>query len=322
MANAAPLVALDCFTAANRLSRQHPDQQALFEVRLYAINSVAHTSSGLPLPAAPASSIPADATVFLPAPPAGNAAELQSFLERNQGAIAWLADNASRCEFIATHCAGAAVLAQCGLLNGQQATTAWYLADACKHLFPEVKWRTEAMLINSRHCITAGAGSAYNDVLLHLIEHHGGRHNARLVAKFLLLDNQRQQQSPFCILGRMAADDELITAAQAWIQQHIQDDFCVEDIASALGTSQRTLLRRMRDAIGESPVTLTQKMRIEKSKILLESTSLPLSSIVYRVGYSDESAFRRVFMRLVQVTPKEYRRRFHSVSRKAFSETD
>ena len=56
--------------------------------------------------------------------------------------------------------------------------------------------------------------------------------------------------------------------------------------------------------------SMEQKLRIERSKILLETTQLRFSEIVQRCGYQDESAFRRLFKRYCQMTPREYRQRF------------
>lgn len=37
---------------------------------------------------------------------------------------------------------------------------------------------------------------------------------------------------------------------------------------------------------------------------------MPVEQIAWKVGYSDVSAFRKIFKRVVGLTPSEYRRRF------------
>lgn len=44
---------------------------------------------------------------------------------------------------------------------------------------------------------------------------------------------------------------------------------------------------------------------------MLQTSRVPLDRIAWDVGYSDTSAFRKVFTRIVGLTPGEYRRRFH-----------
>ena len=50
-------------------------------------------------------------------------------------------------------------------------------------------------------------------------------------------------------------------------------------------------------------------MRVNAAKSLLTATRMRPSSIVLRVGYSDEHHFAAVFQRYVGMTMQEYRRR-------------
>ncbi len=43
---------------------------------------------------------------------------------------------------------------------------------------------------------------------------------------------------------------------------------------------------------------------------LIQFGTLPVDSIAGQVGYGDASAFRKVFTRIVGLSPGEYRRRF------------
>jgi AraC-like DNA-binding protein len=51
-------------------------------------------------------------------------------------------------------------------------------------------------------------------------------------------------------------------------------------------------------------------MRIEEAKQMLETTDLDLDNISEEVGYTEPSAFRHLFRKLVGVTPSAYRRRY------------
>jgi len=50
------------------------------------------------------------------------------------------------------------------------------------------------------------------------------------------------------------------------------------------------------------------KVRIEKAKYLLRSTSTSISRIAQDVGYADQGYFTRVFKKCLGETPKDYRR--------------
>jgi transcriptional regulator GlxA family with amidase domain len=43
---------------------------------------------------------------------------------------------------------------------------------------------------------------------------------------------------------------------------------------------------------------------------MLEFTSKPINQVALAVGYEDYSAFRRVFQKVVGLSPSDYRRRF------------
>jgi transcriptional regulator GlxA family with amidase domain len=74
----------------------------------------------------------------------------------------------------------------------------------------------------------------------------------------------------------------------------------------------RTLMRRFKDSTGESPQGYLQRLRLEAAKGLLANSKLRLGQILERIGYHDDSAFRRLFKRRTSLSPREYRQRFGS----------
>ncbi|MBE0556346.1 MAG: helix-turn-helix domain-containing protein, partial [Proteobacteria bacterium] len=52
---------------------------------------------------------------------------------------------------------------------------------------------------------------------------------------------------------------------------------------------------------------------VEAAKQPLETQPLSFDEITYRVGYEDNSAFRKIFRKQTGLRPKEYRRRFQRV---------
>ena len=48
-------------------------------------------------------------------------------------------------------------------------------------------------------------------------------------------------------------------------------------------------------------------MRIEIAKDLLKTTEMGVDQITYRIGYVDVSSFCKLFKKLTQQTPSEYR---------------
>jgi transcriptional regulator GlxA family with amidase domain len=80
-------------------------------------------------------------------------------------------------------------------------------------------------------------------------------------------------------------------------------------MAAESGLSERSFLRRFKKATGQSPLEYIQTLRIEEAKQLLETSDEPLDAIAAEVGYSEASAFRHLFRKLVGVTASVYRRK-------------
>ncbi len=59
-----------------------------------------------------------------------------------------------------------------------------------------------------------------------------------------------------------------------------------------------------------NPTEYLQNVRIMKARQILETTTEPVESIAWSVGYSDPAAFRKIFGRLTGATPNQYRNDF------------
>ena len=55
-----------------------------------------------------------------------------------------------------------------------------------------------------------------------------------------------------------------------------------------------------------------QRLRVAKAQELLQFTTRSVDSVAVDVGYNDPGAFRKVFGRIVGLTPGDYRKRFRS----------
>ena len=124
----------------------------------------------------------------------------------------------------------------------------------------------------------------------------------------LLLDTHASQ-APFMAVHTLAANDATVQRAEAWVRAHIGEEFDVARLARAVGLGQRTLARRLKSAVGMTPIGFVQRLRVELASQLLETTRLSLDEIGARVGYSDASALRRLIQRELRASPRELRRR-------------
>lgn len=219
---------------------------------------------------------------------------------------------------VASLCSGSMLLSETGLLDGHEATSHWGYCDAIKKRHPGIVMRKERVLVpagEGHRLITTGGFASWHDLLLYLVGRIAGPEEARRLAKCFLLDWHNDGQLPFAALtvGRKH-DDPLVGAAQVWAADNYANPNPVAAMAAESGLTERSFLRRFKKATGQSPLEYVQTLRIEEAKQLLETTDDAFDAIAAEVGYSEPSAFRHLFRKLVGVTPSAYRRRHLRVS--------
>jgi transcriptional regulator GlxA family with amidase domain len=218
---------------------------------------------------------------------------------------AWLKRQAKR--KIAASCTGVFVLAKAGLLDGISATTTWWLSSCLASMFPRVRVDRDAMVVEERGRCTAGAALAQLDLMLHLITREVGPALAGLVARYLVVD-ERPSQARYVVPGHLARASTEVAAAERWIRRRLGEPFGIPELARGIGTSPRTLARRIVEATGGGPLAFVRRIRVDAARHLLTTTKLAVDEIAARVGYQDPASLRRAFARLGE-RPSDSRKR-------------
>jgi len=225
--------------------------------------------------------------------------------------VPWITACSSQGARVVSLCTGAFLLAECGLLDGRAATTHWFFADLFRATYPKVDLHPERLIVDEGSVITSGAATSFLDLALYLVELYSGHDAAVLTAKVLLIEMGRYTQLPFTIFSAQKMHgDEPILRAQQFIETHGHRPLTVESLARRAGMSVRTFDRRFFAAVGETPSSYLQKLRIEKAKRLLENGQDTIEDIANRIGYEDPRSFRRLFKVLTDLSPQAYRRKY------------
>ena len=218
---------------------------------------------------------------------------------------------------VGSSCGGTFLMAEAGALDGIAATTAWWLAPHLKKRRPEVQVDAARALIAEGRVISAGAVFAQADLALYLVSRFAGPSLARRCARVLLLD-VHPSQAPYMAIGYLSTSDPSVQRAEKWVREHLAEDFDIALLARSVGTSPRTLARRLAAAVGLSPIGFVQRLRVEAAVHLLHTTRLSLDEVGARVGYTDANALRRLIRRETNSTPRELRHATrHAVPRAA-----
>ncbi len=79
-------------------------------------------------------------------------------------------------------------------------------------------------------------------------------------------------------------------------------------IADALGVSAVTLSKAIKKHLGITFKSLLMQKRLAEAEKLIRNTDLPITEIIYFVGYENTNFFYRMFSAEYKVSPKEYRK--------------
>ncbi|QEL54889.1 GlxA family transcriptional regulator [Chromobacterium paludis] len=238
-------------------------------------------------------------------------AELEARLTRLRGLGERLHRWQAEGKRVMSHCTGVALLAESGLLEQRAATISWWLLPWFRSRYPQARLQPYAMLTEDAGVICGGATTAYLNLALRLVEQYGGADLALACARLMLVDANRVSQAPYASLQDFSGhDDELVLRCQHWLLDNLRQPYRLASLAQAAGASERTLMRRFGQVLGQTPLQYLQQLRLDSARRMLEGTALSLDEIVERVGYHDAGTFRRLFSRELRCTPAEYRRRF------------
>ena len=252
-------------------------------------------------------------------PTAGN--ELDRLIELNRKSLDWMQAFHQRGTMIAGVCTGVGLIAEAGLLDGRRGTTHWAAADHFRTRYPKVEWHAELAVTEDRGILCSGGVYSSLDLALYIVEKECGREVAVEVAKAMVLQMPRTFQIDFAVLplGRNHGD-AAIRRAEDWLYAHYAKDVDIDALASELGLTTRTFLRRFKAATGETPLAYHQHLRVEAAKRLIEKERLTIQEVSLAVGYEDVGFFRDVFKRRVHLSPRAYREQFGQPAERAAAE--
>lgn len=225
----------------------------------------------------------------------------------------WLRARHDEGSVLASVCAGAFLLAETGLVSGRAVTTHWASADAFRNRFPDVELDIDRLMIDGGDIISVGGLMAWTDLGLKLVERFLGPVVMAQTARMLLIDPPGREQRYYSgFAPRMTHGDLAILKAQHFLQSNGGKEARLATLAQQAGLEERTFLRRFQNATGMTATDYAQRLRVSKAQELLQFGHLSIDSIAWEAGYSDSGSFRKIFSRIVGLTPGEYRQRFRA----------
>ncbi|MXO65402.1 GlxA family transcriptional regulator [Altericroceibacterium endophyticum] len=231
--------------------------------------------------------------------------------EEARSYAAWLNALHDKGTTLASVCGGALILGETGLFKGRTVTTHWAYRDIMRARFPEAILDTDRLMIDDGDIFTAGGVMAWTDLGLTLVDRFLGPTVMMDTSRLFLIDPPGREQRYYSAFApNFTHGDAQILKLQHWLQNTQASQTDLSSLSRVSGLEERTLLRRFRKATGWTTSEYVQRLRVAKAQDLLQFSNSPADRIAWDVGYQDPSAFRRVFRRIVGLTPSDYRRRF------------
>ena len=210
-----------------------------------------------------------------------------------------------------SYCGGAFVLGQAGLLDRKRVTTHWVLTQEFREQFPLATLEPEQLFVDDGNVLTSGGIFSATDLSLYLLAIDLGRAYSNDFSRLLVSAPVRAGGQAQFVKDSIRIDVQPpLGALTGWIQDHLDQPLTMADLAAHEHMSERNLGRRFQTVLGMSAFDYITRERINRAKVLLETTDYPIGQIAAMVGLGSSESLRRNFSRLVGTSAASYRRTF------------
>ena len=225
--------------------------------------------------------------------------------------IAWLRHQHAQGARMSTVCSGAYILAETGLLDGQEAAMYTLYADAFATRYPKVKITTNKGLVVSgehREIVTGGQSVYSADVSLYTIAHFTGPEIAMTFAGLYGRNwTEALHAAPQEAEALETLDDRMVALARHYMLTHMGETGVVGSAAALANLAPRSFARRFVRATGQSPQAYLAATRMARARDLLAGSRMPIEDIAAKVGYGDRTSFSKAFRARTGLPPAKYR---------------
>ncbi len=270
------------------------------------------TSAGLQMCGAPLRSMPRNPHTLL-VPGAADVPLQQALVDT--GLISTIRRLGQRCERLASVCSGTFLLAEAGLIQGRRVTTHWAGIQQLQARFPDLRVTTDGLYSRDGRTWSSAGVLAGVDMALAMVQEDLGAEVALNVARNLvvyLVRNGDQSQFSSALNLQVQGQDPRLTNLVGWLQNNLQHNLAVDDMAAEVAVSGRSLHRMCRNAFGKTPGRLLTDMRLDRARELLQCSGRPLKQLAAECGFATPSALSKAFTQKFGISPNRYRWQFQT----------
>ena len=208
-------------------------------------------------------------------------------------------------------CTASFVLAKAGLLENRRCALHFEHINQFRQMFPRAIPEADQIFVNDGEIITSPGGTSAIDVALNLIEARCGKARAVKALSSLLVDRHRaDHHMPHRPYGYLATcGNRHVERAVSLMERHLAKPYSLGKLAQRLNVSERELSRAFAKYAGDTPASLSRKIRLAHGHWLLVNSTRTVTQIAADCGFSDGAHFCRWFGSVYGETPSRFRNR-------------
>ncbi len=214
-----------------------------------------------------------------------------------------------------SYCAGVALAAAAGRLDGHAATATWWLQPALMAHFKHVRWQAASELVIDRQAITAAGPNGYLPLMLDRLAQVFADDVLQDVQELLMLPSPRRRHPSFEPVEMTRLGDPAMRALLAWTRQTPAQDVTLAQAARQQGVSVRTLARLVGRASGMGAAAWLRLAKLSQAAAALRDTRSPIKAISEELGFGSEASLYRAFRSATRLTPSAYRQAYGTTAR-------
>ncbi|TCC45931.1 helix-turn-helix domain-containing protein [Kribbella capetownensis] len=209
-------------------------------------------------------------------------------------------------------CIGAFLVAASGIADGREIVTHWGWADRLQERYPGIRVRADVLWSDLGDLLTSAGTAASLDCCLHLVRSHHGVELAEQLARSIVVAPHRSGSQAQYIPVPVPPDpsDDVIEKAMLWARARLDQPVSLDEWAGAVALSRRTFTRQFRARTGSSGQAWLLRQRLDRARLLLETTDHPVERIATESGFGSSAALRHHFHTILGTTPQRHRQDF------------
>ncbi|MGW6278248.1 GlxA family transcriptional regulator [Kribbella sp. NPDC055071] len=212
-------------------------------------------------------------------------------------------------------CIGAFLVAASGIADGREVVTHWRWAERLQARHPELTVRADVLWSDLGDVITSAGTASSLDCCLHVVRTQHGVEYAEEVARDIVVAPHRSGSQAQYIPVPVPPDpsDDVIEKAMVWARARLDQPVSLDEWAAAVALSRRTFTRQFRARTGSSGQAWLLRQRLDRARLLLETTDHPVERVAGESGFGSSAALRHHFHAVLGTTPQRHRQEFGAV---------